>query len=149
MDALEVVKREDGDEEDDNEVTLQECMRIHKLARSVDELVAWSFIMGEKEMILQELENVLTQTEQELEKAEKALKYQHRRCALIPGDIYMSSERRDQRPHAARGEDRELSALWAEHGSSLTQQYERHLARYKRLWHELLEEPKVTAENIE
>ncbi|ESL08279.1 hypothetical protein TRSC58_04020 [Trypanosoma rangeli SC58] len=136
-----------GAVEDTNEETLRECTRIHKLARAVDELVAWSFLMDEKETILRELEGVVGDAERELEKAEQVLTFQRRRCALIPDPTNASyaQQRRRPPPHAAGGEDRGLSALWQEHGGSFTQQYERHLARYRRLWLELLEEPKAAA----
>ncbi|RNF03443.1 uncharacterized protein Tco025E_08175 [Trypanosoma conorhini] len=137
-----------GAAEDANEATLQEGARLHKLARAVDELVAWSFLMDEKAAALQELEQVVDDAERQLEQAEQALAHQRRRCALIPGPADVGHARRGvlrPPPHAAGGEDCGLSALWQEHGGAFTRQYERHLARYQRLWWELLEEPRATS----
>ncbi|KAH9598012.1 hypothetical protein LSM04_001017 [Trypanosoma melophagium] len=134
--------------EDENEITLQECTRIQRLARAVDELVAWDFIMDEREIILTELEKTVAVAEREISQAEKSLGMQRRRCALLPVSPQDMDEGGGKRqPHAARGDNPELSALWSEHGNKFIEQYERHLTRYKRVWHELLEEVAVTSSN--
>ncbi|KEG08173.1 hypothetical protein DQ04_07831010 [Trypanosoma grayi] len=133
---------------DANEETLQECLRIQKLARAVDELVAWDFIMDEKEAILAELERAVEDAEQELQRADVGLERQRQRCALISIGPHDASGETTRRPYAARGEDSALIALWQAQGDAFIQQYERHLTRYKRLWLKLqLQEDELTPDS--
>ncbi|EAN79946.1 uncharacterized protein TEOVI_000432000 [Trypanosoma equiperdum] len=128
----------EGVGQDGNVAKMMDNIRIQKLIRAVDELVAWSFVMDEKDVILSELEKCVDEAEKELLRASDAVEDQQRRCALV--QVHRSTKQERKIPQSARGSDHKLEELWKSKGEAFKRQYELHLTTYKRLFDELLEE---------